>query len=99
MEAPMTATLDVLTGWPARLDELFGRISSEFARAEPRRQARKYLEGLLGGAKRKNGWQLVGRTDRRRPALAHAAGAQPCAVGPGSRPRRMRRLHHRAARP
>jgi len=52
----MTAALDVLTGWPARLDELFGRISSEFARAEPRRQARKYLEGLLGGAKRKNGW-------------------------------------------
>ncbi|CAO3453158.1 hypothetical protein [Azospirillum argentinense] len=63
----MTAALDVLTGWPARLDELFGRISSEFARAEPRRQARKYLEGLLGGAKRKNGWQLAEQIGDARP--------------------------------
>ncbi len=63
----MTAALDVLTGWPSQLDELFGRISGEFARAEPRRQARKYLEGLLGGAKRKNGWQLAEQIGDARP--------------------------------
>lgn len=63
----MSRTLDVLPGWPARLDELFGRISSEFARAEPRQQARKYLEGMLGGAKRKNGWQLAEQIGDARP--------------------------------
>ena len=63
----MTAALDVLTGWPSQLDELFGRITGEFARAEPRRQARKYQEGLLGGAKRKNGWQLAEQIGEARP--------------------------------
>ncbi|KAA1052993.1 Mobile element protein [Azospirillum argentinense] len=63
----MTTALDMLTGWPSQLDELFGRISGEFARAEPRRQARKYLEGLLGGAKRKNGWQLAEQIGDARP--------------------------------
>ncbi|OYD84332.1 transposase [Azospirillum brasilense] len=63
----MTGALDVLTDWPSRLDDLFGRISSEFARAEPRRQARKYLEGLLGDAKRKNAWQLAEQIGDARP--------------------------------
>ncbi|GAA4258987.1 hypothetical protein GBZ26_03910 [Azospirillum formosense] len=30
----MIVALDVLTGWPSRLEELFGRISSEVARAK-----------------------------------------------------------------
>ena len=82
----MTAALDVLTGWPVRLDELFGRISSEFARAEPRRQARKYLEGLLGGAKRKNGWQFA----------EQIGGARPWRTVSGVlRPRRFRPAGHR----
>ena len=63
----MSAALDMLAGWPSWLDELVGRISGEFARAEPRRQARKYLEGLLGGAKRKNGWQLAEQIGDARP--------------------------------
>ncbi|MBK3799438.1 hypothetical protein GAY33_09395 [Azospirillum brasilense] len=63
----MTTALDALTGWPSQLDELFGRISREFARAEPSQQARKYLEGLLGGAKRKNSWQLAKQIGDARP--------------------------------
>jgi hypothetical protein len=37
---------------PAR----FGRL---FVGAEPREQAGRYLEGLLGPVERKNGWQLA----------------------------------------
>jgi SRSO17 transposase len=36
-------------------------------RAEPRRQGSLYLEGLLGAAKRKNGWQLAEQIGDARP--------------------------------
>ncbi len=35
------------------------RIGRHFARTEPRRRATAYIRGLLGGAERKNGWQLA----------------------------------------
>ena len=35
------------------------RIGGLFRRAEPRRQIGLLLEGLIGGAERKNGWQLA----------------------------------------
>ena len=35
------------------------RIGALFGRAEPRRQVGLLLEGLIGGAERKNGWQLA----------------------------------------
>src|SRR3982750_282865 len=47
-------------GPPAR----FGRL---FVRAEPRGQAGRYLEGLLGPVERKNGWQLAEAIGDARP--------------------------------
>ncbi len=43
----------------AALTAVCERLRPRFMRAEPRRRARRYLEGLLGGAGRKNGWQLA----------------------------------------
>jgi SRSO17 transposase len=48
-----------LDGWVAGLDALFARVAGRFGRAEPRRQARAYLTGLLAPVERKNGWQLA----------------------------------------
>ena len=38
---------------------LHARIGRRFRRAEVRRRALRYLEGLLGRVERKNGWQLA----------------------------------------
>jgi SRSO17 transposase len=46
-------------GWTAQLEALGARIGPRFARAEPRRRALAYLQGLLGQVQRKNGWQLA----------------------------------------
>ena len=46
-------------GWRAELDQLLDRFGRLFVRAEPRDQAGRYLEGLLGPIQRKNGWQLA----------------------------------------
>src|SRR5690349_11907596 len=54
----MTASLEV-GGWRAELEELLARFGRLFVRAEPRQQAGRYLEGLLGPVERKNGWQLA----------------------------------------
>ena len=48
-----------LPAWEQHLDRLVARISPRFARREGREQARAYLEGLLSGVERKNGWQLA----------------------------------------
>jgi SRSO17 transposase len=45
--------------WVSALDELAARIASRFARSEARQRAKAYLQGLLGPAERKNGWQLA----------------------------------------
>src|SRR5499427_8653617 len=50
---------EVLRSWLAGLDDLFARVAGRFGRAEPRRQARMYLMGLLAPLERKNGWQLA----------------------------------------
>jgi SRSO17 transposase len=50
------ADLDV---WVSGLDSLFARVAGRFGRAEPRRQARVYLTGLLAPVERKTGWQLA----------------------------------------
>ena len=52
-------TADDLQIWVAGLDALFGRVAGRFGRAEPRRQARAYVTGLLAPVERKNGWQLA----------------------------------------
>ncbi len=64
-------------GWRAELEELLARFGRLFARSEPRDQAGRYLEGLLGPVERKNGWQLAehlgdGRPWRTQRVLSHA---------------------------
>ena len=56
-----------LAGWREALAELQQRLGELFGRPEPRRQAGLYLEGLLGPAERKNGWQLAEAVGDRRP--------------------------------
>ena len=63
-------------GWRAELERLLARFGRLFARAEPRRQAGRYLEGLLGPVEGKNGWQLAeaigdARPWRTRRVLSH----------------------------
>src|SRR5919205_673187 len=72
----MAATSGV-SGWRAELDDLLGRFGRLFVRAEPREQAGRYLEGLLGPVERKNGWQLAEYLGDARPwrtqrVLSHA---------------------------
>ena len=54
-------------GWRDELDVLKERLGPLFVRPEPRRQAVLYLEGLLSGAQRKNGWQLAEQIGDARP--------------------------------
>ena len=54
-------------GWRTELDGLLARLGRLFVRAEPREQAGRYLEGLLGPVKRKNGWQLAEHLGDARP--------------------------------
>src|SRR4051812_49614821 len=62
----MAASLEV-GGWRAELEGLRARFGRLFARAEPREQAGRYLEGLLGPVERKNGWQLAEAIGDARP--------------------------------
>src|SRR3954471_17297739 len=57
-------------------DGLLARFGRLFVRAEPRGQAGRYLEGLLGPVERKNGWPLAegngdGRARRTQRLLSH----------------------------
>ena len=45
--------------WSAELAGLNERLGGLFQRSETRAQAGLYLDGLIGGAERKNGWQLA----------------------------------------
>jgi SRSO17 transposase len=53
--------------WREELGALEVRLGELFVRAEPRRQAGLYLEGLLSAVKRKNGWQLAEQIGDARP--------------------------------
>jgi SRSO17 transposase len=53
--------------WRDDLDVLKQRLGPLFVRPEPRRQAGLYLEALLSGAQRKNGWQLAEQIGDARP--------------------------------
>jgi hypothetical protein len=46
-------------GWSKTLGELHRRIGHRFARSEARGRVKRYLVGLLGRVKRKNGWQMA----------------------------------------
>lgn len=72
----MAASLEA-GGWRAELDQLLTRFGRLFVRSEPRDQAGRYLEGLLGPVERKNGWQLAEHLGDARPwrtqrVLSHA---------------------------
>ena len=54
-------------GWRDELTVLTDRLGTLFVRPEPRRQMGRYLEGLLSGAERKNGWQLAEQIGDARP--------------------------------
>ena len=45
--------------WTRQLEAVHERLAPHFARPEPRRRARAYLETVLAGAERRNGWQLA----------------------------------------
>lgn len=51
--------VETVRNWAEELEELHGRVSRRFARAEPRRRALDYLKGLVGSSERKNGWRLA----------------------------------------
>src|SRR3954466_14775059 len=53
--------------WRNELTALQERLGGVFGRAEPRRQAGLYLEGLLSATERKNGWQLAEQAGDARP--------------------------------
>lgn len=48
-----------LDRFEADFQSFHARFADLFARSEPRDQAAKYLRGLMGGAERRNGWQLA----------------------------------------
>src|SRR3954449_6446476 len=58
---------DGVLGWRDELDVLKQRLGPLCVRPEPRRQAGLYLEALLSGAQRKNGWQLAEQIGDARP--------------------------------
>ena len=43
------------------LDALVGRVAGRFGRSEPRQRVGAYVQGLLAGLERKNGWTLAER--------------------------------------
>ena len=48
-----------MAGWAEGLERLYARLAPHFARTEPRQRVRAYVEGILGGAERRNGWHLA----------------------------------------
>jgi SRSO17 transposase len=63
----MLVAADGVLAWRDDLDVLKERLGPLFVRPEPRRQAGRYLEALLSGAPRKNGWQLAEQIGDARP--------------------------------
>ena len=56
-----------ISRWVQRLFHVHARIAPRFARAEPRRRALLYLQGILSDTARKNGWQLAEHAREARP--------------------------------
>jgi SRSO17 transposase len=53
------ASSTIIEQWSVYLQELHARIAHRFLRPEVRARAYRYLAGLLGNVKRKNGWQMA----------------------------------------
>ena len=54
-----TPSINNVEGWVEELHSFGERIAPYFKRAEPRRRALSYVQGLLSSVERKNGWQLA----------------------------------------
>src|ERR671939_370868 len=74
----MSADSASVLAWREELSALGARLGELFVRAEPRRQAGLYLEGLLSAAKRKNGWQLAEQIGDARPWRMQRCSATCC---------------------
>src|SRR3954469_22803686 len=79
----MAVSLEV-GGWRAEREALLAGFGRLLVRAEPREQAGRYLEGLLGPVERKNGWQLAEHLGDARPwrtqrGLSHVLGDEEAA--------------------
>jgi hypothetical protein len=48
-----------IRGWKDELTRAHARMEDLFARSEVRGRSLAYLEGLLSGCERKNGWQVA----------------------------------------
>jgi len=59
LEAAAASTVEEARLACRNLDELMACLAPCFARVEPRRQARKYVTGLIGDVPRKNCWALA----------------------------------------
>jgi SRSO17 transposase len=59
LEAAAASTVEEAGLACGNLDELMGCLAGCFARVEPRRQARKYVTGLISDLPRKNCWALA----------------------------------------
>jgi SRSO17 transposase len=64
MAAQETTAIGAVEG---ALDAAAARVRAHFRRGTAHRRACAYLRGLLGGAERKNGWQLAEATGYREP--------------------------------
>ena len=60
-------TEEELADWEADFAEFQSRFAHLFQRSEPRRQAGKYLRGLMSEVQRKNGWQLAEKLGEKTP--------------------------------
>ena len=68
-------TLNQAHRWAAELGEIGEVLGKRFARAEPRRRALAYVQGLLSPVERKNGWQLAEEAGDQTPyATQHLLG-------------------------
>jgi SRSO17 transposase len=61
------ASSKTIARWSAYLEELHARIAHRFSRPEVRARAYRYLTGLLGDVRRKNGWQMAEAIGEARP--------------------------------
>jgi SRSO17 transposase len=59
LDSSATTMAKVLAGWKSEILRAHGQIAGLFARSETRERSLSYIQGLLSGIERKNGWQMA----------------------------------------